>query len=113
MKSKTIFQEREGHDYWTLRGNEETSNLLAVRTAVADGMELLLWERKHEGYYKSRNKQKQMKAYTRILLAKIMLKHNVGYMGKEMRVALVHCHFQVANTKTRASADKTTAFGHG
>ena len=49
-KQKACFEEREGHDYWTLRGNEETSNLLAVRSAVADGM----WERKHEGNYTSK-----------------------------------------------------------
>ena len=38
-----------------------------------------------------------MKAYTRTLLAKIMLKQSVGYMGKELRVVVVHFHFQVAN----------------
>ena len=41
-----------------------------------------------------------MKAYTRTLMAKIMLKRNVGYMGKELRVVVVHFHVQVANTKT-------------
>ena len=41
-KQKESFAEREGHDYWTLRGNDETSNLLAVRSAVADGMELFM-----------------------------------------------------------------------
>ena len=69
------FQDREGHDYFVRRGNEETSNCLAVRTAVADGMALLLWHREHEGNYKSRNhKEKRLKAYTRTLMAKIMLK---------------------------------------
>ena len=69
-----------------------------MRSAVADGMELLIWERKHEGNYKSKDKrQKQMKAYTRTLMGKIMLQQNVGYMGKELRVANVHLHFQVAN----------------
>ena len=38
-----------------------------------------------------------MKAYTRTLMAKIRLKQNVGDMGKEMRVAVVHFHNQVAN----------------
>ena len=112
-KQKECFEEREGHDYWTLRGNEETSNLLAVRSAVADGMELLMWERRYEGKYKGKGRrQKQMKAYTRTLMGKIMLKQKVGFMGKELRVAVVHLHFLVAN-KTRASADTTTTFGHG
>ena len=84
-----------------------------MRSAVADGMELLMWERRHEGNYKGKGKrQKQMKAYTRTLMAKIMLKQNVGYMGKELRVAVVHLHYLVAN-KTRASSDRTTCFGHG
>ena len=58
-KQKACFEEREGHDYWTLRGNEETSNLLAVRTAVADGMELLMWERKYEGNYNSKKRNRR------------------------------------------------------
>ena len=95
------------------KGYEDTSNLLAVRTAVADGMELLMWERRHEGNYKGKGKrQKQMKAYTRTLMGKIMLKQKVGFMGKELRVVVVHLHFLVAN-KTRASAETTTCFGHG
>ena len=69
-----------------------------MRSAVADGMELLMWVRKHEGNYQSKDKrQKQMKAYTRTLMANIMLKQNVGYMGKELRVAVVHLHYLVAN----------------
>ena len=38
-----------------------------------------------------------MKAYTCTLIVKTMLKQTVGYMGKEMRVAVVHLHFQVGN----------------
>ena len=47
-------EEREGHDYWTLRGNEDKSVLLAVRTHVAGGMELLMRKRTHDGDYKSK-----------------------------------------------------------
>ena len=86
---------------------------MAVRSAVADGMELFMWERRYEGNYKGKGKrQKQRKAYARTLMGNIMLKQNVGYMGKEMRVAVVHFHFQVAN-KTGASAETTTSVGHG
>ena len=71
---------------------------MAVRSAVADGMELLMWERKHEGNYKGKGKiQKQREGYARTLTGKIMLKQNVGYMGKELQVAVVHLHFLVAN----------------
>ena len=52
-----------------------------------------------------------MKAYTRTLMAKLMLKQHVGYMGKEMRVAVVHFHFQVANKNKgfRRSNEKVLA----
>ena len=81
-----------------------------MRTAVADSMELLLWERKHEGNYKSKDKRKKrMKAYTRTLMAKIMLKQNVGYMGKEIRVAVCHLHHQVAN-KSKGFRRQNDAF---
>ena len=97
-KQQPTFGDRESHDYLVLRGNEQASVLLGVRTAVADSMELLMWDRKFEGTYKAKTKQKTlMRAYTRTLMAKIALKHQVGYMGKEMRVAVCHLHFQVAN----------------
>ena len=72
-----------------------------------------MWERKQEGNHEGKGEaKKQMKAYARTLMAKIMLKHHVGHMGKELRVAVVHLHYLVAN-KTRASSDRTTCFGHG
>ena len=72
-----------------------------------------MWERRHEGNYKGEGKrQKQMKAYTRTLMAKIVLKHHVGHMGKELRVAVVHFHFQVAN-KNKGFRRSSDVFGHG
>ena len=70
--------------------------LLGARTAVAESMELLFWERKFEGLY---GKEKRTKAYTRTLIGKIALKIPVGYMGKEIRVAVCHLHFQACNKK--------------
>ena len=91
------FEDREEHDYWTIRGNETDSCLLGARTAVAEGIELLFWLRKPEGLY---GKGKRHKAYTRTLICKISLKNSVGYMGKEIRVAVCHLHQQVANKNT-------------
>ena len=50
-KQEANVEDREGHDYFTLRGNESDSLLLGARTAVAESMELLFWERKLEGLY--------------------------------------------------------------
>ena len=50
-KQEANFKAREGHDYFTLRGNESDSLLLGARTAVAESMELLFWEHNFEGKY--------------------------------------------------------------
>ena len=92
----SCFEARRSHEYITLRGKEEVSVLVGVRSAVAEKMELLLWDRKYEGDYKCRG-GKKMKAYTRTLITKITLKHNVGWLGNELRVAVCHLHFAVAN----------------
>ena len=90
--------DRDGHEYLTIRGNEEVSVLLGVRSAVAESLELLSWRRIHEGTYNSKNTSKRkMNAYTRWLVGKITMKNQVGYMGRELRVAVCHLHFQVGN----------------
>ena len=74
------------------------SVLVGVRTTIADRVEALNFTRKEEGTYTSKGPSKtKMRAYTRLLVAKISLKHNVGFIGKELRVAVCHLHFQVAN----------------
>ena len=93
---ETTLESRNHHEYLALRGNEEVSVLVGVRSAVADGIETMLWDRKYEGEYRAR-KGAKLKAYTRTLIAKISLKNHVGYVGKELRVAVCHLHFAVAN----------------
>ena len=71
--------------------------LVGVRSAVADSIELLNYTKKLEGLYNSKGKKNQLKAYTRTLVAKITMKGNIGYIGRELRVAVCHLHFLVAN----------------
>ena len=85
----TNLESRNGHEYLTLRGNEEVSVLVGVRSAVADGIETLLWHRKEEGEYRAR-KGSKFRAYTRTLIANSSLKHHVGFVCKELRVAVCH-----------------------
>ena len=66
------------------------SVLVGVRSAVADKMELLFWDRMADGTYNIRGKV--MRAYIRLLIVKIMLKNHVGHMGNEVRVAVCHLH---------------------
>ena len=90
------FENRKAYEFHTLRGEEPVSCLLGCRTTCCSGLEKLHWHRKFEGTYKSKTK-KDMKAYTRLLVAKVFLKTNVGGIGRELRVAVCHLHFQVAN----------------
>ena len=90
------FEQRDGYEYITQRGQEEVSVLVGVRSAVADTIETLHWSRKEDGEYRAR-KGSKMRAYIRTLIAKISLKNHVGYLGSELRVAVCHLHFATAN----------------
>ena len=86
---------RPGFEYWTVRGNEERSNLLAVRKNVGRQPELLLWDRVFEGEYKT--KKGRANAYSRFLICKVNLTTNVGFFGEAMVIMVVHLHFKVAH----------------
>ena len=91
-------EDRPAWQYYTLRGDEKVSCLLGCRTTQCAGIESLNWIRREEGTYKSKGPSKNtLRAYTRLLVARITLKSNVGGVGKELRVAACHLHFQVAN----------------
>ena len=87
---------KDSYQFLTLRGWEESSPMLAVRVTTATKLENIFWQRKDEGEY--RNKQKNLShAYSRMLIGKITFATNVGYMGKEVTVMVVHIHHLVAN----------------
>ena len=91
-------EDRPAFQYYTIRGDEKVSCLLGCRTTQCAGLESLSWLRREEGTYKSKGPSKNnMRAYTRLLVARVTLKSNVGGLGKELRVAVCHLHFQVAN----------------
>ena len=50
-----------------------------------------------KGAYKNKGGNKSM-AYSRLLIAKINLNHQVGHMGRSQVVAVVHMHHLVANS---------------
>ena len=49
------FDNRQGYEYLTLRGNEESSVLIGLRKQVGNTLELLNWERRLEGTYRRRS----------------------------------------------------------
>ena len=97
---------RPGFEYWTVRGDEEKSNMLAVRKNVAHQPELLFWERRFEGEY-SAGKRKA-RAYSRFLVCRLTLLRNVGFFGKQMVVAVIHMHNRVANNDKGFRKNQTT-----
>ena len=45
-------ENRDSYRYLTLRGAEECSILIGIRESTGNDLELLFWERRHEGAYK-------------------------------------------------------------
>ena len=87
---------REGFEYFTVRGNEPSSVLIAARTNTASGLHLLFWDRTNEGEYRTGPGSRSV-AYTRTLIARVDLKNNVGFMGTKQTIMCMHLHYHVAN----------------
>ena len=73
------------------------SCLLGVRNTHCAGLKTLSWTRKFQGTYPQGKAKTKMNAYNRLLVVRIALRNNVGGIGKDLRVAVCHLHFQVAN----------------
>jgi len=91
LQGTEALQKRAAYPYHTIRSDEKAGVLVGVRSAVADSIEELNFTKKLES-----NKSQ---AYTRTLVAKITMKGNIGYIGRELRVAVCHFHHLVANNK--------------
>ena len=92
-------ESRDGFAYLTLRGCEESSILLGIRSNTGNSLEVLFWERRREGTYKCRGGKKMAEAYTRCMVAKVDTNTNVGSMGKTHNVMAIHVHNHLANNK--------------
>jgi hypothetical protein len=89
-------ESRQGYEYLTVRGKEEKSVLIGVRSNQANGIKLLNWQRRLEGEYKNTGGGRSY-AYTRCLVVEIDLKQHVGFIGPQLRVMTLHIHNHVAN----------------
>jgi hypothetical protein len=72
--------------------------MLAVRTTTATRLERIFWQRKMEGGYSNKQHNNSF-AYSRMLVGKITFATNVGYMGKEVTVMVIHIHNLVGHNQ--------------
>ena len=82
---------RDDHACHVLRGNEESGILIAARKDNTTGIELLEYNVIDDHEYTQKGKPK--KARSRIMIARIFFKQNVGHIGREVVVAGVHGHY--------------------
>ena len=71
-------QARDAYEYLTLRGSEESNVLIGIRKQMGSSLELLVWERLHEGHYRRRRGGGHADAHSRCLIAKVQMGQNVG-----------------------------------
>ena len=75
-------QARDAYEYLTVRGSEESSVLIGIRKQTGSALEMLFWERRHEGTYKRTHGKGKADAYSRCLIAKVQMGHNVWCLCK-------------------------------
>ena len=85
----------------TIRGDEPSSLLIAVRKDMAQQIECLHFEKFYDGVYGTSAKPHD--AFTRILIAKITLKKPVGILGATHVVMATHLHCNTAAERTNKS----------
>ena len=81
-------------EHWTIRGEEKSSVLIASRTDVTTGIELLVCDVHADHAYSEHGKQKM--ATTRTLVCRVHFKQNIGHIGLSMVVAVVHLNCKTA-----------------
>ena len=101
------FYLRPEFPYLTLRGKEVDSVLIAVRDIAGSALQLLDLYRLHHGSTRRRNSNSSQRAaaYSRAIIAKVTVPHNVGFLGREHVVMVVHMHNEFANNKWRGKMD--------
>jgi hypothetical protein len=80
--------------HFCIRGNETSSLLIAARTDVTTGLELLEFDLNDDHRYREKGKEKI--ARTRTLVCKAHFKQNIGHIGLEVVVAATHFHYKTA-----------------
>ena len=87
---------RVTHQHFVLRGSEESAVLIAARTDVCLGMQLLDWE-VHEDHDYPGQRGKNCTARTKTMVAQIDFKQNIGHLGTRIVFLGLHGHFKTMN----------------
>jgi hypothetical protein len=80
--------------HFCIRGNEVSSLLIAARTDVTTGLELLEFDLNDDHRYREKGREKI--ARSRTLVCKAHFKQNIGHIGLEVVVAATHLHYKSA-----------------
>ena len=108
------FSERDTHEYLSIRGNEHSSVLLGVRSAVADSIELLLWSRWFEGNYRSTTgNRKKNECVHKINDWKDHIEESSWLHGKRVGGHVCALAFPSSKQKQRIQKKTTMTFGLG
>ena len=87
----TGLDKRDEHEHYVIRGQETTSVLIAARKDSTTGIHLLDW---YIQDYPYREKGKPKEARSRVLIATVNFKQNIGHMGRDIVVAGVHGNYR-------------------
>jgi hypothetical protein len=88
---------RPSFQYLTIRGNERSSLMIAVRRSLAKLFTCHLWQKLVDGQYLRKSTSRPMQAYTRLMVCEITLKENAGNVGKTQVIMNVQLHHKTAN----------------
>ena len=84
-------RQRPAYEYLTLRGNEELSLCIAARANLCKQVDLVYWERRVDGTYKTES-GKWKDGHTRIMVAELTFDATFATFGDKARVCAVHLH---------------------
>ena len=96
----SVAGDRASYDYLSLRGRERASLLLGVRLNTGLRIEKTNWDRLCHGRYRTKL------AYTRGLVAKVHTHEDIGRIGNQHTVGVIHVHRHLA--KDRFSGELET-----
>ena len=82
---------RPAFEYCTIRGDESSSIMIAVRKDHVEEFECVEWRKTLDGHWKNKNRQGSPKcAFTRMMVCRIRINGYVGYPGHTHFVMNVH-----------------------
>ena len=91
------FDSRQEYQYLTLRGYEESSVLVGVRQESGNQLALLDWGRRPESRYNKKSGDEKGIKWIRSMVVKVVLDKNMGFLGNEPNIIVVHVNNVLAN----------------